>query len=108
MESADEGIQSVLFWLTIDAAVYWGIIKPLFKPGSATKKLGKPLVPDTNLYVLRSDMLLNSLMAMAKKSMGKAIGSPWKLPAEIIKSSSGHTVGLSVVALISMSITDFT
>ena len=34
--------------------------------------------------------------AQARKSIGIAIGSPWKLPAEIIMSSSGHTVGLSV------------
>ena len=47
-------------------------------------------------------------MAIDKKSIGNAIGSPWKLPAEITKSSSGHTVGLSVAEFISMSITDFT
>ena len=41
-------------------------------------------------------MLLSSQRAMARKSIGCAIGSPWKLPAEITRSSSGQTVGLSV------------
>ena len=53
-------------------------------------------------------MLASSLNAMARKSMGIAMGSPWKLPALIIRFSSGQTVGLSVALLISVSITDFT
>ena len=56
----------------------------------------------------RSDMLASSLTAMARKSMGRAMGSPWKLPAEMMMSSSGHTVGLSVAEFISVSITDST
>ena len=47
-------------------------------------------------------------MAIASVSIGMAIGSPWKLPAEMIMSSSGKTFGLSVALLISFSITDST
>ena len=47
-------------------------------------------------------------MAIARASIGMAIGSPWKLPAEMIMSSSGKTFGLSVALLISFSITDST
>ena len=50
-------------------------------------------------------MFANSLNAIAKKSMGSAMGSPWKLPALMMRSSSGQTVGLSVALLISVSIT---
>ncbi len=42
IESHDAGQQSPLDWLTIDAAVYCGIMKPLFRPGRATKKAGRP------------------------------------------------------------------
>ena len=108
MLSAEDGIQRVLLWLTMEADVYWGIMKPLFRPGLATRNEGRPRLPDTNLYWRRSEMLPNSFMAIQRKSMGRAIGSPWKLPAEMMRSSSGQTVGLSVVALISMSTTDFT
>ena len=45
---------------------------------------------------------------MARASIGMAMGSPWKLPAEMIMSSSGKMFGLSVAELISFSITDFT
>jgi len=45
---------------------------------------------------------------MLKKSKDKANGCPWKLPAEIIKSSSGKMVGLSVTALISLATTSVT
>ena len=53
-------------------------------------------------------MFASSLIAIERKSMGRAMGSPWKLPAEIIRSSSGQTVGLSVAEFTSMSMTDFT
>jgi hypothetical protein len=48
-------------------------------------------------------MLASSDKATARKSIGKAIGSPWKFPAEITRSSSTKTVGLSVTLLISVS-----
>ena len=33
IESADAGMHSPLLWLTIEAAVYCGIMKPLLRPG---------------------------------------------------------------------------
>ena len=50
-------------------------------------------------------MLESSDNANVSISMGNAIGSPWKLPAEIMRSSSGKTVGLSVTLFISVSMT---
>ena len=38
MESTEAGVHSVLFWLTMEAAVYCGIIKPELRPGLATRK----------------------------------------------------------------------
>ncbi len=49
MESQDAGQQSPLFWLTTEAAVYCGIIKPLFRPDSATRKDGSPRCPEMSL-----------------------------------------------------------
>ena len=45
MESEDEGIVKVLFWFTMEAAVYCGIIKPEFKPGFLTRKEGSSRLP---------------------------------------------------------------
>ena len=56
----------------------------------------------------RSEMFESSHMAIERKSIGMAIGSPWKLPAEMMRSSSGHTVGLSVAEFTSTSITEST
>ena len=108
MESHDAGQHRPLFWDTMDAAVYCGIMKPLLRPGSATRYLGRPLRPSMSWKVRRSEMLASSLMAMASESMGMAMGSPWKFPADITMSSSGKILGLSVAELISFSRTDFT
>ena len=42
IESTDAGVHNCLFSLTIDAAVYCGIINPEFNPGFSTKKAGNP------------------------------------------------------------------
>ncbi len=76
MVSTDDGVQSCLFSLTIPAAVYWGIIKPEFSPGLETKNAGKPLCPLISWYVLLSEMLASSLIAIAKKSKVMANGCP--------------------------------
>ena len=102
IESTLDGVAYCLFWLTMLAAVYWGIIKPLFNPGLETKKGGKCLCPETNWYVLRSEIFPNSAIAMAKKSSVNANGWPWKLPPEIIWSFSTKILGLSVTELISV------
>src|SRR5690606_5446265 len=47
IESTEEGVASCLFWLTILAAVYCGIINPLLRPGLLTKNAGSPRSPDT-------------------------------------------------------------
>ena len=49
IESTDAGMHSPLDWLTIDAAVYCGIIKPLFSPGFATRNLGSSRAPEISL-----------------------------------------------------------
>ena len=46
MESHDAGQQSPFDWLTMDAAVYCGIMNPLFSPGFATRKLGRLRAPE--------------------------------------------------------------
>ena len=45
IESQEAGQQRPLFWLTMLAAVYCGIMKPLFRPGLATRYFGKPRRP---------------------------------------------------------------
>ena len=45
MESHEAGQHSPLFWETMLAAVYCGIMKPLFRPGSVTRYLGRPRRP---------------------------------------------------------------
>ena len=105
MESHDAGQQSPFDWLTIEAAVYCGIIKPLLRPGLATRKCGNSRAPEIILYMRRSEMFPSSATAMARKSIAKAMGCPWKLPAEMTSSVSGNTVGLSVAELISVSST---
>ena len=45
IESDEEGIVKVLFWFTIEAAVYCGIMNPEFKPGTFTRKDGSSLLP---------------------------------------------------------------
>ena len=56
----------------------------------------------------RSLMLPSSATAMARKSSTIAMGSPWKWPPLMTRSSSGSTIGLSVVELISVSMTEAT
>src|SRR5690606_9043782 len=48
MESTEAGVANCLFWLTILAAVYCGIINPLLSPGLSTKKAGKSRRPETS------------------------------------------------------------
>jgi hypothetical protein len=108
MESHDAGQQRPLFWLTMDAAVYCGIMNPLLRPASLTRNLGSPLCPEISLKILLSEMFASSDIAIARVSIGIAMGSPWKFPAEMIMSSSGKTLGLSVALLISFSMTDWT
>ena len=88
--------------------MYCGIMKPLLSPGLATRYLGSPRTPLMSWNVLRSEMLASSDIAMDRASMGMAMGSPWKLPAEMTMSSSGNMLGLSVAELISFSMTDST
>ncbi|GFI54166.1 hypothetical protein IMSAGC022_00777 [Alistipes sp.] len=95
-------MQRPLLWLTIEAAVYCGIMKPLFRPGLATRNEGSSREPEMSLYVRRSEMLPNSATAMARKSIATAMGCPWKLPADMTSSQSGNTEGLSVALLISV------
>ena len=44
-KGTEAGQQSILFWLTIEAAVYCGIINPEFRPGLATRNFGRPRTP---------------------------------------------------------------
>ena len=49
IESTEAGMQSPFDWLTIDAAVYCGIMKPLFRPGLATRNFGRSRAPEISL-----------------------------------------------------------
>ena len=49
IESTEAGMHSPLDWLTIDAAVYCGIMKPLFSPGLATRNFGSSRAPEISL-----------------------------------------------------------
>ena len=51
----------------------------------------------------RSEMEASSAQAMPRKSKGRAMGSPWKLPPEITAPSSQKSRGLSVTAFSSIS-----
>ena len=105
MESHEAGQQSPFDWLTMEAAVYCGIMNPLLSPGLATRKCGRLRTPDIILYIRRSEIFASSATAMARKSIARAMGCPWKLPADITSSVSGNTVGLSVAEFISVSST---
>src|SRR5690554_362931 len=48
IESTEDGMAKFLFWLAILAAVYCGIIIPLFNPGLLTKNSGKSRNPEIN------------------------------------------------------------
>ena len=108
MESTEHGEHNCLFLLTIAAAAYCGIMKPEFKPELATRNSGVLRSPAIKRYTRLSEILPNSAIAMLKKSNTSASGSPWKLPPEMIKSSSMKIVGLSVTELISRSTTEAT
>ena len=106
MESTTAGDASILFSDTSAAAVYWAIIMPELSPPCSVKNGGNPdSCGLTILSVRRSDMEASSDVAMPRKSMAMATGSPWKLPPEITSSSSGKTRGLSVAEFISRSTT---
>ncbi len=49
MESTDAGMQSPLLWLTMEAAACRGIMKPLFRAGFFTRKLGRSRAPEISL-----------------------------------------------------------
>ena len=85
--------------------MYWTIMKPLFTPPSVVRKRVRPLEREalTMRSIRRSEMLASSAQAMPRKSKGRAMGSPWKLPPEMTASSSQKRRGLSVTALSSMS-----
>ena len=108
IESTEHGEHNCLFLLTIAAAAYCGIMKPEFKPELATRNSGVLRSPAIKRYTRLSEILPNSAIAMLKKSNTSARGSPWKLPPEMIKSSSMKIVGLSVTELISRSTTEAT
>ena len=76
MESTQQGVHNCLFRLTMEAAVYCGIMNPLLRPGLATRNGGNPLFPRTSWLILRSDMLPSSATAIARKSRARARGCP--------------------------------
>ncbi len=82
IESTLAGWASTLFSETSAAAVYCGIMKPLFRPLERIRKGGRPRewLSSTRCATRRSEMEPTSAMAMARKSMAQATGSPWKLP----------------------------
>ena len=105
MESTEAGWARTLFSEAMEAAAYWTIIKPLLTPPLVVRKRVRPLerAALTMRSMRRSEMLASSAQAMPRKSKGRAMGSPWKLPPEITASSSQNSRGLSVTALSSMS-----
>ena len=105
IESTEAGVQSCLFWLTMEAAVYCAIMSPEWSPGLGLRKAGNPRAPESNWYVRRSEMLPSSERAMARWSSARAMGCAWKLPPDRIISSSGKILGLSVTELISTEVT---
>ena len=107
IESTLAGWANTLFSETNEAALYWTIINPEFTPPSLTKNAGRPWLSAgfTIFSSLRSDIFAISDKAIPKKSKASAIGSPWKLPPDIIFwFSPGNIIGLSVTEFISISI----
>src|SRR5687768_7388463 len=84
MESTEAGWARTLFSETIDAAVYCRIIRPEFTPGFTVRFAGRlRLCAESSIdCVRRSEMFPSSCTAMVRKSAARAIGCPWKLPAE--------------------------
>ncbi len=105
MESTQAGWASTLFSEAMEAALYWTIIKPLFRPPWVVRKGVRPQLRAllTMRSMRRSEMEASSAQAMPRKSKGRAMGSPWKLPPEITAPSSQKSRGLSVTAFSSMS-----
>ena len=46
MESTEAGVANCLFWLAMEAAVYWGIISPECRPGFGVRNMGSSLFPE--------------------------------------------------------------
>ena len=89
----------------MEAAEYWTIMYPLLSPASVVRKGVSPLerAAFTMRSMRRSEMLASSAQAMPRKSKGRAMGSPWKLPPEMTASSYRNMRGLSVTAFSSIS-----
>ena len=102
--STDAGWANDLFSLANAAAVTCAIIKPELTPPLSTRNGGNLLkLLSINSAIRRSDKLPISAIASARLSLAIAIGSAWKLPAEIISPSSAKTNGLSDTELASTS-----
>ena len=80
-------------------------MKPELTPAWVVRNAVRPLESAglTIRSVRRSEASASSLAAMPRKSNGRAMGSPWKLPPEMTASSSRNISGLSVTALSSIS-----
>ncbi len=117
IESTDAGCASTLFSLASAAAVTCGIMNPEFRPAPPARNGGSPSFNDgfTRRSMRRSEMPASALSAMARKSSANAIGSPWKLPPEMISPlvpfasfvpgclGATNTSGLSTAEFISIS-----
>ncbi len=100
--STEAGWARVLFSEASAAEVTWAIIKPEFTPPLLTRKGGRPDMRESMSRAMRrSDREPISAMASARLSAAKATGSAWKLPPEMISSSSANTSGLSETELAS-------
>ncbi len=77
-------------------------MKPELSPACSTRNGGSPEKASlVSFSIRRSEIEASSASAMARKSAAKAIGSPWKLPPEIVTPSRAKTSGLSVAEFIS-------
>ena len=106
MLSTEAGVQSCLFWLTMPAAVYCGIIRPEFRPGSATRNGGKPRCPLNQLVraPLRNAAQLSHGYGQEIERQGQRLAMEIAA-ADRMASSSGKMLGLSVTELHSVSTT---
>ena len=89
-----------LFWLTIEAAAYWGIIKPEFSPGLATK-FRQSAKSHNKLGPRRSDIFPSSAKAMAI-IIDECQRLSMEVSARYNQVFIGKMVGLSVTELISV------
>lgn len=96
-------MHSPLDWLTIDAAVYCGIMKPLFSPGLGDQELRK--FPGARNQFIGAPL---GDVAQLGEGYGEEIHRQrdrlvrWKFPGRDDHVLVGKTVGLSVVLLISV------